>query len=122
MDLEIDSAASPQPETYYTDLLLLENPTGATFTVTTLAISGVSETRAGDLGGISVFYCASQTDSPQGSCEGSYSVTSSAGGVAFSGRDNLAPGEIRYIEFAGFAGPAAQVGDRILFSIQVQSE
>jgi hypothetical protein len=122
MDLGIESAASPQPETYYTDLLLLENPTSVTIAVTSLAISGISETRVGDLGRISVFYCASQTDFSQASCEGSYSITSSVGGVAFSGRDTLAPGETRYIEFAGFAGLAAHVGDSIAFVIQVVSQ
>ena len=119
LGLGIESVASVQPATYYTDLLRVANPTRDTISVTSVALSGVAA-RQGDLGAITVFYCLTQTDAPRGACP-SFTATSSGGGAVFKGADQLAPGAVRYIELAGFAGPGAHPGDSISFQIEVTS-
>ncbi len=119
LSLGKESVEAPQPETYYTDLLRLTNPTGSDLTVVSVALSGVSEARPGDIGSITIFYCMVQTNAPEGSCAGSFTSQGQTGGVLFSGNDILAPGATRYIELAGFAGPSAQAGDAISFTIEV---
>jgi len=119
LSFEKESVEYPQPATYYTDLLRLTNPTGSAMAVTSLVITAVSQSRIGDIGAISVFYCSTQTDVPEGHCEGSYVASGPVGGSVFSGVDNLLPGATRYIELEGFAGPTARVGDVISFTIEV---
>ena len=110
---------NPQPEPYFTDLLLVTNPTGRAVTVHSVSVTAVTEARPGDLGSLSVFYCATQTDSPPDGCEGAFTILGTSGGVVYSGGDTIQQGGARYLEFAGFAGPGAQVGDAISFMIQV---
>ena len=116
-----ESVEPIQPATYYTDLLRVSNPTGSTVTVTSVAVSGVSEARPGDLGALSVYYCSTQTDDPTAGCEGSFSTSAPNGGVVFTGSDRLGPGATRYVELVGFAGLSAQIGDAISFTIRVAS-
>jgi hypothetical protein len=113
-----DSVSYPQPETYYTDLLRIQNPTAAPIVISAVALSGIRESRSGDIGTITVYYCAAQTDDPI-SCGASFGSSTTGGGTVFSGADTLGPGATRYIEFAGFAGPSAHVGDSISFVIEV---
>ncbi|MDE1854238.1 MAG: hypothetical protein KGI38_10915 [Thaumarchaeota archaeon] len=121
LSLGEESVESPQPATYYTDLLRLTNPTSSAVSVTAVLLTGLTEARPGDIGRISVFYCLNQTDAPSGSCLGSYSTDSQGGGTIFSGADSIPPGATRYIELVGFAGPNAQPGDSISFALQVVS-
>jgi hypothetical protein len=122
MSFGIESAETLQPATYYTDLLLLTNPTNEAVTISSVIVSGATEAEQGDIGAVLVFYCASQTNAPQGNCQGSFTMTGIQGGGVFSGTDTLAPGATRYIEFEGFAGQGAHVGDQISFTIEVESD
>ena len=117
----IDSKENLQPATYYTDLIVITNPTESAVSISSVQVSGLTETRPGDLGAIMVFYCTTQTNTPQTGCAGAYTDESSAGGYAFQGADQLAPGATRYLEFAGFAGPGAHVGDEMSFTVEVTS-
>ena len=121
ISLSLGKAAprNPQPETYFTNLLLVTNPSGQAVTVHSISVTAVTEERPGDIGSISVFYCAAQTDSPPGGCEGTFTIVGASGGPVYSGGDTIPPGGVRYLEFAGFAGPGAQVGDAVSFMIQV---
>lgn len=117
--LGIDSTGRLQAETYYTDLLQLTSPGGSYASLVTIAVSGVSYTRSGDLGEVSVFYCPVQSDDPAQDCPSSYTISSGAEGAVFEGVATLAPGSTAFIEFAGYAGSSAQPGDSVTFSIQV---
>lgn len=111
-----------QPETYYTDLVRVTNPTGSNVTITAVTVGGVSEARQGDIGGITVYFCTSQTDDPSQGCAGSFTISSPTGGTAFRGAAVISPGGSGYIELAGFAGLSAHSGDRITFTIEVTAE
>ncbi|MDG6917588.1 MAG: hypothetical protein JRM85_08360 [Nitrososphaerota archaeon] len=119
VSLGIESEQNIQPRTYYTDLLHVVNPTGANVTITAVAVVGLTESRQGDVGGITVYYCLTQSDDPEEGCAWSFSTSSTSGGTVFSGADTLAAGATRYIELSGFAGPLAQPGDVVGFSIVV---
>ena len=119
MTLGIESEEQAQPETYYTDLLVVANPTSSDVTVTSVTVNGLSEARPGDMGGLTVFYCFSQTDAPQARCGASFTASGTAGGTVFSGADTIPPGGARYIEVAGFAGTSARPGDTMGFVIEV---
>ena len=110
---------NPQPETYFTDLLLVTNPTGKAVTVRSVSVTAVTEARPGDIGALSVFYCATQTDSPPDGCERAFTILGTCGGVVYRGGYTFQQGGAWFLEFAGFAGPGAQVGDAISFMIQV---
>ena len=122
MSLGIEAVEDHQAETYYTDLLQVSNPSNATVTVLSVAVSGISYTRTGDLGKISVFYCQVQSNDPGGRCPSSFTISNGTGGEVFQGSDVLASGSSAYIEFSGFAGPAAQAGDSVSFRIQVTGQ
>jgi hypothetical protein len=119
VSLGIEADAPLQPRTYYTDLLRVVNPTDANVTITAVAVGGLTESRTGDVGGITVYYCAAQSNDPGEGCAWSFSTTGTSGGTVFSGADTLAPGTTRYIELSGFAGPSAHPGDTIGFIIEV---
>ena len=121
LSLGIESVESLQAETYYTDLLGISNPTTSTLTITSVTIADVHETRVGDIGSISVYYCSAQTDDPRASCAGVYTMSGPSGGPVFTAEDPLAPGATRCLELVGFAGPLAHPGDVISFTIQVSA-
>ncbi len=115
----IDSKESLQPATYYTDLIAITNPTESIISISSVQVSGLADTRPGDPGAITVFYCQLQTNNPQTGCGSSFIDRSSTGGYAFQGADQLAPGATRYLEFAGFAGTSAHTGDKMSFTVEV---
>ena len=121
LSLGIDSDDAIQPETYYTDLVKVANPTGAAITITSVALSGITASSPNDFGTITLYYCQAQTDTPGTGCEGSYTAGSQAGGFAFQGGDVLPPGASRYLEFSGYAGTGSHPGDTITFLIEVAS-
>jgi hypothetical protein len=86
--------------------------------VSSVALTDVSESRAGDIGAITVFYCAVQTDDTR-TCRASFTTSDLSGGMVFSGADTLQPGATRYIELAGFASPVASDGDTVSFVVEV---
>jgi hypothetical protein len=120
--VKISMSIGIDAETYYTELLLLTNPTTSYITVTGVAVSGVSASRETDFGAITVFYCEQQSMTPLSGCSSSFTIGSTAGGSVFLGNDTLAPGAVRYIEFAGFASGSAHPGDSISFVLQVTSQ
>lgn len=122
MSLGIESSERLQAATYYTDLLRVVNPTGENLTIASVAVTGISYTRSGDLGGMTIYYCQQQTDDPANGCQGSFTISSNAGGTVFSGPDTLGPGSAVFIEFAGYAGAGAQPGDTISFGLEVSSQ
>lgn len=117
-----ESVESEQPETYYTDLLLVNNPTGSIVTVTAVTLEGISEARAGDIGGITVYFCVHQSDDPRQGCAWSFTTSGTTGGAVFRGVDALPPGGSAYIELSGFAGASAHPGDSMAFTIEVTAE
>lgn len=119
VSLGIEAEAPLQPRTYYTDLLRVVNPTDANVTITAVAVGGLTESGAGDLGGITVYYCSAQSNDPGEGCAWSFSTNSTSGGTVFSGADTLPPWATRYIELSGFAGPSAHPGDTVGFVIEV---
>ena len=119
LSLGIDSDDAIQPETYYTDLLVLTNPTNAAISVTSVALSGIAATSQYDFGSLTLYYCRAQTNTPATGCEGSYTAGSQAGGYAFKGVDLLAPGASRYLELSGFAGVGSRIGVSISFIVEV---
>jgi hypothetical protein len=122
MSLGIESPGPLQAETYYTDLLRLVNPTGQAVTVSSITVSEVSLTRSGDLGAVTVYYCPLQSDDPARDCPGQFTLASGAGGSLSMGPQSIAPGSTAYLEFSGFAGVAAQPGDKISFELEVTAE
>ena len=119
MSIGMESEDAQQPATYYTDLVMITNPTDNTISLTSVELTGLSEARAGDIGGLTVFYCEVQTNTPQSGCSGSFIATTTAGGTAFRGTDPIPPEGVRYHEFEGFAGPGSHPGDAISFEIEV---
>jgi len=114
---------TPQPATYFTDLLEVKNNAGsASHTVKLVSISGITATRGADFGSITVYYCASQTDNPAGSNLGSFAITSTTGGNVFSGTDTITAGTTHYIEIVAYAGTGATTGDTITFTVNIQWE
>lgn len=120
--LGISSSEPRQPETYYTDLLRLVNPTPQSVTITSVTLGGLTETRQGDIGGITVYLCAHQTNDPGTGCEGSFTASGTSGGSVFRGEDVVPAGGASYIELAGFAGVASHVGDTMGFTLEVTAE
>ena len=121
LSLGIDSDEASQPETYYTDLIVVTDTTGPAVTIDSVALSPITATSQSDYGSITLYYCQAQTDTPQTGCEGSFTSTSGAGGFAFEGADQLGRGAVRYLELSGFAGPGARPGDTLSFTIEVSA-
>lgn len=116
--------ASPeplQPETYYTDLIRVVNPTSQDVTITSVTLGGLTETRQGDIGAITVYLCSHQTNDPGAACDGSFTASSTSGGAVFRGTDVIPAGGTSFIELAGFAGAGSHVGDTIGFTVEVSA-
>ncbi len=112
---------TPQPATYYTDLMQVTNAGTASHSISSITISGI--TGASNLGSIVIYYYAAQTDSPQsGSPIGSVTLTSaSTGTISLLGSSHtLAAGATNYIEVVGYAAPGAAAGSTISFTASIQ--
>ena len=114
------AANSPQPATYFTDLVEIKNNAASDgHTISQISISSISRTSANDFGKVSVYYCTAQTDDPATTHTGQYDITSITGGTVFSGTQAIAHGASNYIEIVGYAGPSAAAGDTITFTISI---
>jgi len=110
---------SPQPETYFTDAMHIANSGGASRTIKSITISSIVATAPADFGSITVYYCATQTNTPA-SCAGSFAITSTAGGTVSGLPLSIAASGTAYIEFVGYAGSGATATDTIAFNVQIQ--
>jgi hypothetical protein len=115
------AANTPQPATYYTNLLQIHNAGNVSHTIQSVTISGISG--ATNLGSITIYYYAAQTDTPaSGTPIGSATLTSTSTGTVtiFSGSQALAASGTQYIEIVGYAGSSATVSSTIGFTMSVQ--
>jgi len=115
---------SPQPATYFTDLLQIYNSAAATDrTVNSVTISNIVDTNS-ILGKIVVYYCDTQTDDPATDAIDSFEITSTTGGnVLLTAGPQLIPfGEYDYIEVVAYAADTATAGQAVTFDIAIQWE
>ncbi len=111
---------TPQPATYYTDLLQIRNEGTADHTIESITISGI--TGATNLGSLTIFYYDTQTDSPTtGTPIASTTLTStSSGTITLLSGQTIDAGAIHYIEIVGYAAQDADADSTIGFTISVQ--
>jgi hypothetical protein len=112
---------SPQPATYYTNLLQITNVGTATHTISSITISGITD--ASNLGSITIYYYTTQTDTPQsGTPVGSVTLTSTSTGTInlISSPTTLTAGATNYIEIVGHAAQGAAPGSTISFTASIQ--
>ncbi len=101
---------SPQPATYYTNLLQVHNGGATAHTINSVTIGSVTDSLS-SLGSITVYYCSAQTNTPATSanCD-SFAITSTTGG-SLSGHSilpqTLAAGVTAYIEIVAYASSTA---------------
>ncbi len=115
------ATATPQPKTYYTDLLQIKNVGSSSHTISSISISNLSG--AANLGSLTVYYYASQTDDPEnGSPLGSATLTSGSGSAVtvFSGPHLLAASTTNYIEIVGYAASGATIDSTISFTMSIR--
>ena len=104
------AASTPQPATYYTNLLQVTNTGTSNHTINSVEISGI--TGASNLGCITIYYYAAQTDSPQSSTAvASAAINStSTDTVKLLNAYTMEPSVTNYIEIVGYANPTAATG------------
>lgn len=122
MELGIEGKEALQAATYYTDLLVVQNPSQVNVTLVSVAVTGVAAARSGDFGAVTVYYCPVQTNDPGAGCLSSYTVSTESGGTVFSGSSTIGPGSEAFIEFSGYFGVSAHPGDAISFDVQVTAQ
>lgn len=112
---------TPQPATYYTNLMNITNYGTAGHTIETITITDISG--QSNLGNITIYYYASQTDLPSAATAiASTSLTSSSSGsiTVFNGTQAIAASGTQYIEMVGFAAPGAAVDSTISFTVSIK--
>lgn len=114
------AASTPQPATYYTNLLQVTNTGTSNHTINSVEISGI--TGASNLGCITIYYYAVQTDSPQSSTAvASAAINStSTGTVKLLNAYTMEPRATNYIEVVGYANPTAVAGSTIGFNLEIK--
>ncbi len=110
---------TPQPATYFTDLLNIDNPSATARTVNSVTISNIVDTNS-ILGSIVVYYCTAQTDDPATDAVGSFAITSTTGGEVLGSSQALGAGATHYIEVIAYAADTATVGQAVTFDIAIQ--
>ena len=113
---------TPQPATYYTNLLQIQNQGTANYTIDGITISDISG--ASNLGGLTIYLFANQTDNPAASnAIGSASLNaSSTGTISLLNRTYLLPPSgTSYIEISGYAAANAEAGSTC-FTINIETE
>ena len=111
-----------QPSTYYTNLLQIQNRGTSNFTIKDIKISDIKG--ESNLGRITIYLFAAQTDSPStGNPIGSISLTSSSSGTInlLSSTYTLPASAINYIEIVGYAAPQASIGSTVGFTLTIQT-
>jgi len=110
---------TPQPATYFTDLLQIYNSAATTSrTVNSVNISNIVDNSV--LGSIVVYYCTSQTDDPANNNVGSYAITSTTSGEVLTVGQTIAAGATHYIEVVAYAASGATLGNTVTFDIAIQ--
>lgn len=123
ISLFASATESPQPATYYTDLLHVHNgATTASHVINSITISNIAQSGT-DLGSVTVYYCTAQTNTPASSSScASFTFTTTTGG-SLSGNSvlpqTLAAGANGYVEVVGNAASGASASDTITFQIQI---
>ncbi len=114
------TACTPQPATYYTNLLQITNTGKTNYSINSITISGI--TGASNLGSLTVYYYATQTDNPQNGLPiGSATLTDTSGGtISLINAYTMAANTTNYIEIVGYANPNAAVGSTIDFILEIQ--
>jgi hypothetical protein len=110
---------TPQPATYFTDLLNIDNPSATARTVNSVTISNIVDTNS-ILGSIVVYYCTSQTDDPANNNVGSFAITSTTGGEVLGSSQALGAGVTHYIEVVAYAADTATTGQAVTFDIAIE--
>lgn len=122
-----DSAFTPPPSSYYSNLIQVKDATN-THSIESVQILGISSSSPSDFGEIKVYYCTAQTEfNPSGTlvtpvnCVGSFAITSATGGsVSGAFPVSITAGSTQYIELVAYAGSSGSTGDTITFKIAVQ--
>lgn len=113
---------SPQPQTYYTDLVRIENRGNTSQQVNSIFVQLTSG--ASSLGALTIFYCSLPSKDPyiDSNCA-SFTVNSTVNSGYLFGNSTfptiLSPGGVGYIGAAGFANVNAKVTDPISFQIRI---
>jgi len=112
---------TPQPETYFTNLVQIKNAGSSSHTIDAISVSGISSTHPADFGNVTVFYETTQTNTPTtNGAVGYLKITSTTGGNVFSGTQSIGAGATQYLEITGWAGSSATIGDKIIFTLSIQ--
>lgn len=112
---------TPQPATYYTNLLNITNYGTASHNITSISI--IDLTGKTNLGNITIYYYATQTDNPTAATAiGSYSITSASPTTIpiFTGTQTIAAAETQYIEVVAYAAPTAAPSSQVTFTLTLQ--
>jgi hypothetical protein len=113
---------SPQPATYYTNLLQVHNGGTTSHTINSVTVGGVADSLS-SLGSITVYYCSVQTETPatSASCD-SFDITSTTGG-SLSGHSVLpqilTAGSTAYIEIVAYAASTATAAHTTTFAVTI---
>lgn len=115
---------TPQPQTYYTDLVRIENSGNASHEVDSVFVQLTSG--ASSLGALTVFYCSAVPKDPYDDSDcASFTLNDTNNSGTLIGRNvfpaSLDPGMAGYIGAAGFANSAAKVSAQISFQIRINS-
>jgi hypothetical protein len=112
---------SPQPATYYTNLLQIKNTGSATHNIDSVTISSI--TGASNLGSITIYLYADQTDTPQtGIPIASATLTSASSGTITllkSPGTEIKAEATMYVEIVGYAAAEAKPDSTIGFTTAI---
>jgi hypothetical protein len=116
--------SASQPQTYYTDLVRIENSGNTNQNVDSVFVRVTSG--ASFLGGLTVFYCSLPSRDPYGDSDCALSTvndTVNSGHLLGNGilPASLGPGGIGYIGAAGFANAGAKVSEQISLQISIST-
>jgi hypothetical protein len=112
---------NPQPATYYINLMQLNNCRKVSYTINSITISDI--TGASNLGRLTIYLFAVQTDTPTASTPiGSASLTNTSHGTIslLSSTQTIAASATYYIEIVGHAAPSAGTGSKTGFNLNIQ--
>lgn len=126
LSLGIDSSGSPQPQTYYTDLLQVKNPSSNAHNIVSIQIGNI--VNSGALGSVSVYYCPTTDPTTLAAistdCAFSYTFTTTTSGTLTGGTYPIslpATTGVGYFVFAGYAISTATSGtSNVSFQVQIQ--
>jgi len=110
---------SPQPATYFSDLLQVKNVGTSGHTISQITISGITDTNSA-LGKIVIYYCTSQTNDPASSNVGHFDITTTTGGTLLSSGQAIAASGTHYIEIVAYAASGAVAPNAVTFAIGIQ--